>query len=185
VDGNGAGVGKCGLFWGIGCGFVEVEILSRSINTMRGTERGAYGSVRYFYQYKEGGKKYYYQKDEHHAIRMPFQKTYQRRAQEPPKQERHEYHEYIPEHEKPKRTNIEIEFERMNPAIRTLISTWLLVMGFQSINDISPDEVNRAFRKLSLLHHPDRGGNEENYKVLSKVRDHLLTLCQMAESIKE
>ena len=32
----------------------------------------------------------------------------------------------------------------------------------------SSDEIRKAFRKLSLKHHPDRGGNEEEFKKLNR-----------------
>ena len=37
--------------------------------------------------------------------------------------------------------------------------------------DVSPtastDEIKRAFRKKSLIHHPDKGGDPENYKKIN------------------
>jgi len=72
----------------------------------------------------------------------------------------------------------------MHPNIQKLINQWLLIFGFQTINDISADEVNKTFRQLSLKHHPDRGGSEEKFKELSNVRDHLTTLCSLADAMK-
>jgi hypothetical protein len=36
------------------------------------------------------------------------------------------------------------------------------------------DEINRAFKKLALKHHPDKGGNEENFKKLLEAKETLL-----------
>lgn len=147
---------------------------------MKGTERGPNGTLRYFYQYKVGGTKYYYHKSDHGKLRMPFIPNFEREDQcgGAAFEERHEYHEYVPE--KPKGSKIEQAFDSMANPIKALITTWLLVMGFQTLNDVTPDEVAKVFRRLSLIHHPDRGGREESYKELSNVRDYLLTLCKMA-----
>ena len=32
----------------------------------------------------------------------------------------------------------------------------------------SQDQIKKAFRKLSLKHHPDRGGNEEEFKKINR-----------------
>jgi hypothetical protein len=149
---------------------------------MKGTERGPDGKLRYFYQYKTGGPKYYYKKSDNGRLRIPFQRPFipkydreQSRRQEQPRQE---YREYVPQQPQSK---LEIEFNRMHPNVKALISRWLLIFGFQSIKDISTVSVNKTFRQLSLIHHPDRGGSEDNYKELSSVREHLITLCSMAD----
>jgi curved DNA-binding protein CbpA len=72
----------------------------------------------------------------------------------------------------------------MHPNIQKLVNQWLLIFGFQTINQISTDAVNKMFRQLSLKHHPDRGGNSEIFKELSNVRDHLTTLCSLADAMK-
>ncbi|KAH9904236.1 DnaJ-domain-containing protein, partial [Epithele typhae] len=33
--------------------------------------------------------------------------------------------------------------------------------------DCSPNDVKKAFRKLSLLHHPDKGGSEDKFKIIN------------------
>ena len=39
--------------------------------------------------------------------------------------------------------------------------------------DASQDEIKKKYRKLSLQHHPDRGGNEETFKKLSEAYEHI------------
>merc|ERR1719487_2164872 len=34
--------------------------------------------------------------------------------------------------------------------------------------DASPDEVKRAYKKLAMQHHPDRGGNAEKFKAVTR-----------------
>jgi curved DNA-binding protein CbpA len=33
--------------------------------------------------------------------------------------------------------------------------------------DASKDDIKKAFRKLAVTHHPDKGGNEEKFKEIS------------------
>ena len=40
------------------------------------------------------------------------------------------------------------------------------VLGVES--NSSQSDIKKAFRKLSLKHHPDRGGNAEEFKKLTK-----------------
>ena len=35
-------------------------------------------------------------------------------------------------------------------------------------NNATKDDIRKAWRKLSLKHHPDRGGNEEEFKKLNR-----------------
>ena len=37
------------------------------------------------------------------------------------------------------------------------------------------DDINKAFRRLAQVHHPDHGGNREVFEQLQKMRDSLLT----------
>ncbi len=146
---------------------------------MKGTERAPDGGLRFFYQYNANGPKFYYKKKDLGGLRIPFRKP------EPPKMpeynRRPEYVEYVP---KPKLPPLEAEFLKMHPNVQKLVTTWLLVFGFANINLVTEEEVKAQFRKQSLIHHPDRGGREENFKELSSVRDHLLTLCAMCAAMR-
>jgi len=142
---------------------------------MRGTER-VNGELKHFYQYKPTGPKFYYKPRSSNVLRIPFKRPfipkyrYEDRAT-------WEFREYVP------LSKLEQQFRLMHLNIQKLITQWLLIFGFQTINHISVDEVNKIFRKLSLTHHPDRGGSEDKYKELTSVRDHLITLCSMADAI--
>lgn len=46
---------------------------------------------------------------------------------------------------------------------------WWQVMGIQP--DATPDDIRNAFRALSRIHHPDAGGNEEDFKRLRQAYD--------------
>lgn len=37
--------------------------------------------------------------------------------------------------------------------------------------DADKDEIRKAYKKLSMKHHPDKGGNEEDFKAVSKAND--------------
>ena len=39
--------------------------------------------------------------------------------------------------------------------------------------DASQEEIKKNYRKLSLQHHPDRGGNEETFKKLSEAYEQI------------
>ena len=149
-----------------------------ALDNMKGTERGPDGNLRFFYQYKAGGPKFYYKKNDSKGLRIPFRKPF---IPKPEWEQRHEYVEYVP---KPKLPPLESEFQKMHPNVQKLVTTWLLVFGFANINLVTEDEVKVQFRKQSLIHHPDRGGREENFKELSSVRDHLLTLCAMCAAMR-
>ena len=38
------------------------------------------------------------------------------------------------------------------------------ILGLQS--GARPDEIKKAYRRLALIHHPDKGGDEEKFKEL-------------------
>ena len=48
-------------------------------------------------------------------------------------------------------------------------SKWWEVMGIKQ--DATPEDVRNAFRSLSRIHHPDAGGNEEDFKRLRQAYD--------------
>ena len=146
---------------------------------MRGTEQVA-GELRHFYQYKPTGPKFYYKPRKSGGLRIPFKRPYIPRYESDEEQEaRQEYCEYVPS-----QTKLEQQFRLMHVSIQKMITQWLLIFGFQTINDISADEVKKTFRQLSLKYHPDRGGSEDCFKELSSVRDHLITLTSMADAMK-
>ena len=43
------------------------------------------------------------------------------------------------------------------------------ILGIE--RDADKDEVRKAYKKLSMKHHPDKGGNEEDFKAISKAND--------------
>ena len=45
------------------------------------------------------------------------------------------------------------------------------ILGIQP--NASNEEIKKAYRKLSLKHHPDRGGDEEKFKELSAAYEKL------------
>jgi len=147
---------------------------------MRGTER-VNGELKHFYQYKPTGPKFYYKPRSSGGLRISFKRPF---IPNPPRYEERrtwEFREYVPQ---PRLSKLEQQFRLMHPNIQKLITQWLLIFGFQTINDISTDEVSKTFRKLSLTHHPDRGGSEDKYKELTSARDHLVTLCSRADAMK-
>ena len=46
---------------------------------------------------------------------------------------------------------------------------WWEVMGIKP--EATPEDIRNAFRSLSRIHHPDAGGNEEDFKRLRKAYD--------------
>jgi curved DNA-binding protein len=45
----------------------------------------------------------------------------------------------------------------------------------------SQDEIKRAYRKLAMQHHPDKGGNEEKFKQINEAHDTLSDLNKRAQ----
>ena len=43
------------------------------------------------------------------------------------------------------------------------------ILGLQ--NFASPEEIKKAYRKLALMHHPDRGGDQERMKLINAAYD--------------
>lgn len=48
------------------------------------------------------------------------------------------------------------------------------ILGIQSTATV--DEINRAHRDLSLVHHPDRGGDPQRQTVINKAREAMLRM---------
>lgn len=42
------------------------------------------------------------------------------------------------------------------------------------LNVKDEEEIKRAFKKLAMKHHPDKGGNEENFKKLQEAKETIL-----------
>ena len=146
----------------------ESFFLTRCI--MRGTER-VNGELKHFYQYKATGPKFYYKPQNSGGLRIPFKRPFIPNRPYEERSDTFEYCEYVPQ---PQLSKLEQQFRLMHPNIQKLINQWLLIFGFQTINDISADEVNKTFRQLSLKHHPDRGGrrkssrNSRTFEIISR-----------------
>jgi hypothetical protein len=74
-------------------------------------------------------------------------------------------------------TSFDIEFDRIfggflaTPDDTALLlgdgkSPWYEVLGVQA--DATREAIRNAFRALSLVHHPDRGGNDEDFKRINE-----------------
>lgn len=48
---------------------------------------------------------------------------------------------------------------------------WRAVMGFGPDEPVSPTDVDARFRRLAAIHHPDRGGNVEQFQELQAARE--------------
>lgn len=63
--------------------------------------------------------------------------------------------------------------------MRDLIQKHINVFGFITIADVkNTADVVKAFRKVSVKHHPDRGGNADLFKTLSSVRDYMIQILE-------
>lgn len=74
-------------------------------------------------------------------------------------------------------TSFDIEFDRIfngflaTPDDTALLlgdgkSPWFEILGVKA--DATRDDIRNAFRALSLVHHPDRGGRDEDFKRINK-----------------
>ena len=48
------------------------------------------------------------------------------------------------------------------------------ILGISSQSSIS--EIKEAYKKLALIHHPDKGGNPDNFKLLKKCYKYVSTV---------
>jgi hypothetical protein len=149
---------------------------------MRGVEI-VNGVPRCYYAYSRTGPKFFYKKRAT-ILRLPFQKGPSSQQQRREEEEEEEPHgDYVP-YEAPKNlSKAQTVLSQMPVNVQTLINTWLLIFDFSTVDNVNINDTNKAFRRLSLIHHPDRGGSEDKYKELSAVRDHLITLCVMVAVI--
>lgn len=53
-------------------------------------------------------------------------------------------------------------------------SEYLKDLGFSPTSNPTIIEIKSTYRKLSLTHHPDKGGNEERYKKICEAKEALL-----------
>ena len=60
--------------------------------------------------------------------------------------------------------------------------TFLLLFGFDENAEPSDEELNTAYRKLSLKLHPDTGGSAESFRAIQLIRDQLKASCQSAQA---
>lgn len=47
------------------------------------------------------------------------------------------------------------------------------------------DEIQKAYRKLSIIHHPDKGGNQEHFKLINQAREILLESRTLKDCLKK
>ncbi|MDD4931682.1 MAG: hypothetical protein PHG66_06085 [Candidatus Colwellbacteria bacterium] len=80
-----------------------------------------------------------------------------------------------------KRPNDEAHYKapEITTEMRDLIQKHINVFGFITIADVkTTTDVIKAFRKVSIKHHPDRGGNADLFKTLSSVRDYMIQILE-------
>lgn len=54
----------------------------------------------------------------------------------------------------------------------------LLFLGFEEEASPSIDEVNKSYKRMSLICHPDTGGNDKLFKALTVAKEFLVNTCQ-------
>lgn len=51
---------------------------------------------------------------------------------------------------------------------------WVATFGFNSVKEATTEEIVKRFRQLAMQHHPDKGGSEETFQNLIRMRDSAL-----------
>lgn len=59
------------------------------------------------------------------------------------------------------------------------------ILGFKEGEVVTRTTVEQKYKELAKIHHPDRGGNPENFKLIKDARDHLLNEISKREEARK